>query len=63
MTLMRQQNSKMDRLRIGADQQGNPIWKVVRNVKTDSVDFIDENADANDDDYDFAFVGYRDWFG
>jgi hypothetical protein len=53
----------MDRSRIRVDQQGNPIWKVVRNVKIDFVDFIDENADVDDEDYDFAFVGYRDWFG
>jgi hypothetical protein len=40
----------MDGLRMRFDQRGNTIQKVVRNVKTN---FVDENADVNDDDYEF----------
>jgi hypothetical protein len=29
----------------------------VRNVRSDFEEFVDENADAGEDDYDFAFAG------
>jgi hypothetical protein len=29
----------------------------VRNVKYDFEEFVDENADAGEDDYDFAYAG------
>lgn len=44
-------------------EKENPIQKAVWNVKTNFVDFVDENTDADDNDYNFAFVKNRDWFG
>ena len=29
----------------------------VRNVRSDFEEFVDENADAGEDDYDFAYTG------
>jgi hypothetical protein len=49
---IKQQNS-------GVDRRGNMIWRFVRNVKSDFKEFVDENADAGEDDYDFASVGQR----
>ena len=51
MASMRKQNSGTDGLRMGANQQGTLVQRAVRNVKTDFVDFVDENANVNDDDY------------
>jgi len=58
-TLIRQWNSRTCRLRIGDDWRGNAIW----NVKTNIVDFMDENIDIDTDDYDFASIRNRDQFG
>jgi hypothetical protein len=44
---MKQQNS-------GADRLGNTIRMAVWNVRSDFEEFVDENADAGEDDYDFA---------
>ena len=55
MALMRQQNR--------ADQRGNTIRRAVWNVKIDFIDFIDENIDVDDDDYDFVSMGNRHEFG
>jgi len=41
----------------GADRQGNAVRMAVRNVRSDFEEFVDENADAGEDDYDFAFSG------
>jgi hypothetical protein len=61
---MRQQNKRMDGLRMRANWRGNIIWKSVRNVKHDFVDFMGENINVDyDDDYNFASVGDKDWFG
>jgi hypothetical protein len=50
MASMRNQNSRMDGLRMGADRRGNTIGRAVRNVKTNFVDFVNENAYVDDDD-------------
>jgi uncharacterized protein (UPF0335 family) len=47
---IKQQNS-------GADRRGNTVRVAVRNVKSDFEEFVDENADAGEDDYDFASAG------
>jgi hypothetical protein len=57
-TSIRQWNSRTS-LRIGDDWRGNTIW----NVKTNIVDFIDENIDIDINDYDFASMRNRDQFG
>jgi hypothetical protein len=57
-TSIRQWNSRTS-LRIGDDWRGNAIW----NVKTNIVDFIDENIDIDINDYDFASMRNRDQFG
>jgi len=47
---IKQQNS-------GADRQGNTVRMGVWNVRSDFKEFVDENADAGEDDYDFASAG------
>ena len=47
---IKQQNS-------GADRQGNTVCMAVRNVRSDFKEFVDKNADAGEDDYDFASTG------
>jgi len=44
---IKQQNS-------GADHRGNTVRMAVRNVRSDFEKFIDENADASEEDYDFT---------
>jgi len=63
MASMRNQNSRMDGLRMRADRRGNTIGRAVRNVKTNFVDFVNENAYVDDDDHDFASLDNKDWFG
>jgi hypothetical protein len=46
----------------GADRQGNPIWRALQNVKIDFIDFVDENTNVDDNEYNFAFMDYRDQF-
>jgi hypothetical protein len=41
----------------GADRRGNTVCMAVRNVRSDFEEFVDENADAGEDDYDFATAG------
>jgi len=41
----------------GSDRQGNTVWMAVRNVRSDFEEFVDENADAGENDYDFASAG------
>lgn len=60
MASMRKQNSGTDGLRMGVDQQGTLVQSAVQNVKIDFVDFVDENANVNDDDYEFASMENRD---
>ena len=45
---IKQQNS-------GADRRGNMVRMAVRNVRSDFEEFVDENADAGEDDCDFFF--------
>ena len=47
---IKQQNS-------GVDRRGNTIHMVVQNVRSDFEEFVDENAHAGEDDYDFASAG------
>jgi hypothetical protein len=47
---IKQQNS-------GADRHGNTVHMAVQNVRSDFEEFVDENADAGEDDYDFASAG------
>jgi len=47
---IKQQNS-------GADRQGNTVRMGVWNVRSDFKEFVDENANAGEDDYDFASAG------
>jgi len=47
----------------GADCRGNTIRIAVRNVKSDFEEFVDENADAGEDDYNFASAGQGIRFG
>ena len=44
---IKQQNS-------GADRRENTIRMAVRNVRSDFEEFVDENTDGGEDDYDFA---------
>jgi len=53
---IKQQNS-------GADRRANTVRMAVRNVRSDFEEFVDENADAREDDYDFAFAGQGNRFG
>ena len=48
---IKQQNS-------GADRRGNTVRMAARNVRSDFEEFIDENADEGEDDYDFASAGH-----
>jgi len=47
---IKQQNS-------GADRRGNTVHMAVWNVRSDFEEFVDKNADADEDDYGFAFAG------
>ena len=47
---IKQQNS-------GADRRGNTVCMAVRNVRSNFEEFVDENTDAGEDDYDFASAG------
>ena len=47
----------------GADRRGNTVRMAVRNVRSDFEEFVDENADAGEDDYDFATAGQGIRFG
>jgi len=47
---IKQHNSRVDR-------RGNTVRMAVRNVRSDFEEFVDENADAGEDDYDFATAG------
>ena len=47
---IKQQNS-------GADRRGNTVHMAARNVISDFEEFVDENADGGEDDYDFASAG------
>jgi len=59
MTLMRQQHGGIDGFKMVASWRGNTIWRAIQNVK---IDFVDENANVDDDDYNFASIGNRDRF-
>lgn len=59
MTLMRQQHSGIDVFGMVASSRGNTIWRAIQNVE---IDFVDENANVNNDDYNFASIGNRDRF-
>ena len=37
-----------------SDRQGNTIRRAVQNVRSEFKEFIDENVDEGEDDYDFA---------
>ena len=50
MNSIKQQNS-------GADRRGNTVRMAVQNVRSDFEEFVYENADAGEDDYDFASAG------
>jgi hypothetical protein len=54
MASIRQQNNRMDGLRMRVDRRGNIIGRAIRNVKTNFVDFMNENADVDDDDHNFV---------
>ena len=41
----------------GADRWGNTVRMAARNVRSDFEEFVDENADGSEDDYDFASAG------
>jgi hypothetical protein len=41
----------------GADHRGNMVCMAVRNIRSDFEEFVDENADRGEDDYDFASTG------
>jgi len=41
----------------GADRRGNTVPMVVRKVRSDFEEFVYENIDAGEDDYDFASAG------
>ena len=47
---IKQQNS-------GADRWGNTVRMAARNVRSDFEEFVDENADGGEDDYDFTSAG------
>ena len=50
VNLIKQQHS-------GADLRGNTVRTAVRNNKSYFEEYVDENADVDEDDYDFASVG------
>ena len=50
VNLIKQQNS-------GADRRGNTVHMAARNVISDFEEFVDENVDGGEDDYDFASAG------
>ncbi len=37
---------------IGADRRGNTVCKAVPNTRSDFYEFVDENTDVGEDDYD-----------
>jgi hypothetical protein len=37
-----------------SDRQGNTINRAVQNVRSEFKEFVDENVDEGEDDYDFA---------
>jgi seryl-tRNA synthetase len=41
----------------GADHRGNTVRMTVRNVISDFKEFVDENANVGENDYDFASTG------
>jgi hypothetical protein len=41
----------------GADRRRNTVRMAVRNVRSDFEEFVDENIDAGEDDYDFVSAG------
>jgi hypothetical protein len=41
----------------GADRRGNTVCMAVRNVRSDFEEFVDENVDVGEDNYDFASAG------
>jgi len=41
----------------GADRRGNTVRMTVRNVISDFKEFVDENANVGENDYDFASAG------
>jgi hypothetical protein len=41
----------------GADRRRNTVRMAVRNVRSDFEEFVDENVDAGEDDYDFVSAG------
>jgi len=47
---IKQQNS-------GADRRVNTVRMALRNVRSDFEEFVDENVDAREDDYDIASIG------
>jgi hypothetical protein len=47
----------------GADRQGNIVRMAVRNVRSNFKEFVDENVDASEEDYGFAFAGQGIRFG
>jgi len=51
---IKQQNS-------GADRRRNQVRRAVPNVIYDFDEFVDENAYAGEDDYDFTSVGHGAW--
>jgi hypothetical protein len=48
---------------MGANWRGNTIQKAIQNVKIDFINFMDENTNVDDDDYNFVSMEYRDQFG
>ena len=56
MNSIKQQNS-------GADRQGNTVCMAVRNVRSNFEEFVDENTDAGEKDYDFASAAQRIRYG
>ena len=47
----------------GVGRQGNTVRTAVRNNKSDFEEYVDENADVDEDDYDFVSVGQGIRFG
>ena len=33
------------------------VWRAIQNVRSDFKEFVDENSDIGEDNYDFTFVG------
>jgi hypothetical protein len=50
VNLIKQENS-------GADRQANTVCMAIRDVRSDFEEFVNENADVGEDDYDFASAG------